>query len=397
MANYNYVTNSGVIVPDTSETKLQVLSEFQTVFGNDVVFDDSTPQGVLVNLEVEARDAVIRNNAEVANQINPAIAGGIWLDAIWSFLGGSRRAATRSLLIGVVFSGVPNTLIPQGSLAEVSATGLRFRTIAPLIIGPSGTVNGDMESVELGPVQVAVNGLDSVASSVLGWETVSNPTAAIPGLDVQSDASARRARKNTLAIQGLSVSEAITSDLYAIEGVRSMSFRENISDTTQVIDGITMVPHSIWVCVDGGSTVEIGEALHRVKTVGAAWNGAVSSLVLDTYSGQEYNVLFDRPTEIQIFVRITVRQSTYDAQKVVPEIVEDYVNGELEGDSGLFVGRDVSPWEISGAVNQVAPEIYVRNVELSTDGVTYSSAVLPIAINQVARLPTSAIQVLVVT
>lgn len=397
MANYNYVTTSGVIVPDTADTKLEVLAEYQSVFGADVAFDDSTPQGVLVNLEVEARDGVVRNNAEVANQINPAIAGGVWLDAIWSLLGGQRRAATRSMLFGVSFSGVPNTLIPQGSLAEVSSSGIRFRTILPLIIGPSGSVIGDMEAVETGPIQVAINGLDSVASSVLGWETVSNPSPAIPGLDVQSDASARRARKNTLAIQGMSVSEAVTSDLYAIEGVRSLSFRENISNTTQVIDGITLVPHSIWVCVDGGSTVEIGEALHRVKTVGAAWNGSVSSLVVDTYSGQTYNVLFDRPVEIQIFLRITVRQSTYDAQKVVPEIIEDYVNGELEGDSGLFVGRDVSPWEISGAVNQVAPDMYVRSVELSTDGVNYSSAVLPIAINQVARLPSSAIQVLVVT
>lgn len=397
MANYNYVTTSGVIVPDTADTKLEVLAEYQSVFGTDVAFDDSTPQGVLVNLEVEARDGVVRNNAEVANQINPAIAGGVWLDAIWALLGGQRRAATRSMLFGVSFSGVPNTLIPQGSLAEVSSSGIRFRTILPLIIGPSGSVIGDMEAVETGPIQVAINGLDSVASSVLGWETVSNPSPAIPGLDVQSDASARRARKNTLAIQGMSVSEAVTSDLYAIEGVRSLSFRENISNTTQVIDGITLLPHSIWVCVDGGSTVEIGEALHRVKTVGAAWNGSVSSLVVDTYSGQTYNVLFDRPVEIPIFLRITVRQSTYDAQKVVPEIIEDYVNGELEGDSGLFVGRDVSPWEISGAVNQVAPDMYVRSVELSTDGVNYSSAVLPIAINQVARLPSSAIQVLVVT
>lgn len=397
MANYTYVTTSGVIVPDTADTKLEVLAEYQAAFGTDVAFDDSTPQGVLVNLEVEARDGVVRNNAEVANQINPAIAGGVWLDAIWSLLGGQRRSATRSMLFGVSFSGVPNTLIPQGSLAEVSSSGIRFRTILPLIIGPSGSVIGDMEAVETGPIQVAINGLDSVASSVLGWETVSNPSPAIPGLDVQSDASARRARKNTLAIQGMSVSEAVTSDLYAIEGVRSLSFRENISNTTQVIDGITLVPHSIWVCVDGGSTVEIGEALHRVKTVGAAWNGSVSSLVVDTYSGQTYNVLFDRPIEVPIFVRITVRQSAYDAQKLVPEIIEDYVNGELEGDSGLFVGRDVSPWEISGAVNQVAPDMYVRSVELSTDGVNYSSAVLPIAINQVARLPSSAIQVLVVT
>jgi len=396
MASYQYLTDRGVIIPDTAQTKQEVIADFQAAFGADMPVDDATPQGVLINLDVETRDNVARNNAEVANQINPDIAGGIFLDGIWAFLGGERRKATRSQIIGAVFSGTPNVLIPAGSIAEVALTGDTFRTTQPMIIGPLGSVTGDMEAVDFGPIQVPVGGLDSVASSVLGWETVTNPNAAIPGMDEESDASARRRRRQTLAIQGLSISEAITSQLYSLEGVKSLAFRENIASTTQVIDGITMVAHSVWVCVDGGDSTEIANALHRTKTMGAAWNGAVVVNIVDQYSGQDYAIRFDRPAEIQIFARITVRPSSFDAQTLIPNIIEEYVNGDLEGDSGLTVGRDVSPWKLSGAINQVQPMLYVSKVELSTDGITYSTNNLPIALDEVARLPIGSVQVLVV-
>lgn len=395
MADYQYINTTGVIVPDTSETKQQVVSEFQAVFGLDIPIDDSTPQGVLINLEVEARDGMIRNNAELANQINPDLAGGVFLDGIWAFLGGERRKATRSQIIGAIFSGQPGILIPQGSIAQTTS-GDSFRTIAPLIIGPGGSITGDLESLDLGPIQVPIGGLELVASSVLGWETVTNPTAAIPGTPEESDASARRRRRETLALQGVSIPEAIISEVMSLDGVRSMAFRENVSNTTQVIDGVTLVEHSVWVCVDGGSSEDIANALHRTKTVGAGWNGAVSVEIVDEFSGQTYAILFDRPVEVQVFARITVKQSAFNAQTLIPQIIEDYVNGDLEGDSGLTVGKEVSPWELSGAINQVQPSIYVVKVELSTDGITYSTNNIPITLKQVARLPIGSVQVVVV-
>lgn len=395
MADYKYINTTGVIVPDTSETKRQVVSEFQSVFGLDIPTDDSTPQGGLINLEVESRDGMIRNNAELANQINPDLSGGVFLDGIWAFLGGARRKATRSQIIGAVFSGQPGILIPQGSIAQTT-DGASFRTIAPLIIESGGSVTGDLEALELGPIQVPIGGLELVASSVLGWETVTNPSAAIPGAPEESDASARRRRRETLALQGVSIPEAIISAVMALDGVRSLAFRENTTSATQVIDGVTMVEHSVWVCVDGGASIDIANALHRAKTVGAAWNGDVSVEIIDEFSGQTYDILFDRPIAVQVFARITVKQSASNAQVLIPEIIEDYVNGDLEGDAGLTVGKEVSPWELSGAINQVQPSIYVTKVELSTDGITYSTNNIPITLKQVARLPIGSVQVVVV-
>lgn len=396
MADYQYITSQGVIVPDTAAIRADVEAEWRAAFGEDLVTTPETPQGVIITLQTEERDAIARNNAALANQINPDIAGGVFLDALLSFTGGVRRAATRSTLAGVVFSGVPGTNIPAGSQAIVSGTGEVFITNNPLVIGTGGTVTGSMTAVNAGAIQVPIAGLDTVASAVLGWETVTNPASAVPGAPEQSDVAARALRRQTLALQTVSTTEAIVSRVMAIPEVRSMSFRENTAATTQTIDGISMVAHSIYACVQGGSDADVARALYDTKAVGAAYNGTTTVNVTDPFSGQITPVKFDRPTEIPILVRVTVRNTPLDVQTLVRDAIMDYVNGDLEGGMGLTVGTNVYPFEFSGACNQIEPSIVVTNVELSTDGTTWSSAPLTVALDEVATLQRSSITVNVI-
>lgn len=79
MADYRYINNKGVILPDTATIRDEVESEFRAVFGQSINLAPETPQGALATMEVENRDAMVRNNAELANQINPDIAGGVFL------------------------------------------------------------------------------------------------------------------------------------------------------------------------------------------------------------------------------------------------------------------------------------------------------------------------------
>lgn len=396
MADYNFVSNRGVIVPDTATLRAQVESEWREAFGQDLDTSPDTPQGVLITAEVEARDAVARNNAEVANQINPDISGGTWLDGIWRLTGGFRRGATASFLSSVEFAGQPGTLIPAGSEAVVQATNERFRTLVDITLDVSGAATGDMESVNLGRIACPVGALDTIATTVLGWETVTNPVAAILGTDEESDFASRQRRRNTLALQGISTSEAVTSRLYAIDGVRSLVYRENITDTTQVIDGITLVPHSLYACVSGGDDADIAQALLDTKTVGANWNGSVLVNVIDQFSGQSYPVRFERPTPVLIYVRVTVRETPLDADSLVRNAIINYANGQNDGEAGFAVGEDVSPFELAGAINQTEPRLFVVKVELSTDGVTYSTNDVAIDITQVGAVTSGTISVVIV-
>ncbi|CUJ51293.1 baseplate J/gp47 family protein [Achromobacter xylosoxidans] len=395
MADYSFIVNRGVIVPDTATTRAQVEAEFRAVFGDDMPTDPATPQGLLITRITEERDAIARNNAELANQINPALSGGVFLDSLMALTGGRRRSSVRSLIVGAVLGGVPGTNVPAGSIAETEQ-GEQFELVNTVVLDAAGSAAGNLRALQDGEIIVPAGGLNTVASSVLGWETITNPAAAIPGQREENDVLLRRRRAQTLALQTTSINEAIVSRLYDIEAVRSCYYLENYEDVDQVVDGIPMRKHSIWACVEGGTDMEVAKAIFETKTVGGGYNGAVVVQVPDPVNGRLYEVKFDRPEEVTLLIRVTVRSSTLDVQQLIPDLVMNYVNGEIDGDVSFVVGSDVSTFEIASAINQQEPSIFVKKVELSVVGSgTWSADTMVIAPNQIARTQRSSIQVVI--
>jgi len=395
--NYQYIENSGLIVPDTADVLTDVQNEYKDAFGQDLVVTPDTPQGVLITAETLSRDAVIRNNAALANQINPNIAGGVFLDAILALTGSARDPAERST-VSATLGGVAGTVIPAGVIPATDPAGDEFELITTVIIEPTGIVVGEFQSVEFGPVPAGVADLTLIVDGVLGWETVTNADAAVLGTTEQSDQAARLYRKNTLALQGQSQPEAITSGLYATEGVKSLSFRENVTGATAIIDGVSLVEHSIYVCVDGGADQDVAATILRKKSAGANYNGSVTVAVLEPSSGQTYDVTFDRPTPIPVQTRITIKASSsiLDPTQAVKDAVLAFANGELEEEPGFTVGNDVSPFELAGAVNRVYPTIYVQKAEVSLASPTaWTTDPIVIEIDEIATILSGAITVVI--
>ena len=373
---YNFVNATGVILADTSTLKTEVEAEYQDVFGADLDLAPETPEGILITAETTSRAGIATNNAQLANQINPNRAGGVFLDAIWALTGGARAGATSSTFpTPPNVTGVAGTPIPEGSLAATAA-GDQFITLGDVTLStPDGLGSVAFASVEKGPIPCAIGELSSIISGVLGWETVTNTVAAELGTDTQTDISARRERNDTLGAQGSGISVAIFSNVRAVTGVRSLTFRENITASGTVIDGVTLVANSIWVCVDGNdeaSELDIATALLGAKSPGAAWNNGtsgdtVSQNVTDPLSGQVYTVLYDKPDLIPVEYQVTVSSSNVsNAEAIVKSAILAYAAGELDGEPGLVVGADVSPFEAAGAINVVEPRIQVKLVEVTT-------------------------------
>lgn len=398
MADYEYLDKTGVIVPDTAEVQADVEGEFKAAFGQDLVVTANTPQGVMITAEVAARSNVLRNNAAVANQINPNLSGGVFLDAIWALTGGKRLAATYSVCPGVHLIGTPGTFIDAGAQASLS-DGTLFASVSAVTLDGGGNAYVDFQAVEPGPIAVPVGALSQVVTGILGWDQVTNPTAATLGRLVESDFASRQRRKNTLSLQNVALPQSITSALYDIPNVKSLQFRENYTNAPATIDGIALVANSVWACVDGGTDAEIFVALLSHKSLGANWNGAVSASVTDLASGQSYLVKFDRPTEVPVQARVTVRnaRSLVNVAQAVRDAIVNYANGKQEGEPGFVVGGAVGPFELGGAVNREAPGVYVQKVEISLASVTsWTTDSINVALNEKATIAPGSIEVIVV-
>lgn len=397
MADYEYINETGLIVPDTENLKAEVQQEYLTGISPDLNLADETPQGVMIAAEALARAEVVANNAAIANQINPNIAGGPFLAAICALTGLDVPTGTYSFLAAVALTGQPFTVIPAGSSAFVGPGGAEFQLLSTVILSAAGAGVGDFQAIEIGPVACAALALNTVGD-VLGWETVSNPTTATVGRLDPTDAEIRTLRNTTLALQGIGLPEAIISAVRMVAGVRSLQFRENTANTGATIDTIVMVAKSIWVCVLGGTDADVAAAILNSKSLGAAMNGAVTVNVVEPTSGQSYPVKFDRPTNVPIWVRYTLKSETItgDALTQAKAATAAYIAGEISGMDGLTVGTSVSPFEFAAAIVAQIPGVFVTKVEVSIDNVTYLTTEIALLINQAGSVPDNNISVVLV-
>ena len=392
MAKYDYIKETGVIVADTSTIKDEVEAEYKSDFGDDFVIDDTSPQGVMANAEVIQRRGLMEQCAEIANQINPDFSTGTHLDSIWSLtaaITGVRRTKEKTTIAGVSLTGVSGEVVDAGTV--LLAGDVEFATASDVTL-TSGTVTVDVASVEYGDFIVAIGELNSIKQGApFGLETVNNTSASVAGRLDEKDPASRLRRKDTLALQGVGTTPAIKSALNNVAGVKSISYLENKTKADATIDGIFLLANSIYVCVDGGIDLDIAEALHKSKGGGSAYNGSETVVYR-----QDHTVTFDRPTELQRWIRVTIKPTTVtNPSAVIKAAAVDYASGNIAGENGFVVGSDVSPFEIAAAINSVSSGLFISLVEVSADGTTYQSSVMSTDLDEVARTSSSQVSVVI--
>lgn len=392
---FQYITATGTIIPDTVDIRLGVITDFQAVFGNALNTSPETPQGVFINLFTAERDALARNNADVANQINPNLAGGIWLDAICALTGLKRKAAQATLVTAVLL-GQNGVTVPAGSRVKTYA-GDVFASVKAVTIS-DGVAVVQFKAQQTGAVPCDANQLETIIDQTLGWTNVSNPESGAVGFAMQSDPSLRALRRRTLALQGKSTPEAIQSAIWAMPDVRSMLFRENIDSDPQEIDGVLIDGHSVYVVVDGGTDDEIAAMLLQKKSEGANWTGELTVPTTEPTSGQVYPVKFTRAHSVDIQIRVTIAKNyPGNGERDVIASILNWAAGNQPENEGFITGANVSPFEIAGALNIDYPVMFVRKVEVCKAGTgQFATDEIEINIWEVARTSSGLIQVLLV-
>lgn len=406
--SYNYIELTGVITPDYAIIRQEVVNLWISLFGADLNTDPETPQGVLIDMMATERYSVAINNATLANQINPDISGGIFLDSTSALTGLYRVGAVYSTAI-VTLSGQGGTNIPTDVIIS-NTNGDLFQLVSTVTIpnAPPFSVDGLFKALEPGPIAAPPGTLNQIKNGVIGLETVTNPNAAVIGQNAESDQVYRLLRRLTLFRQAQSVSGAVFSALNALivndtRVVKSSSYRDNVKSTTEVIDGVTMNPHSIYVCVDTDPAYynDVATAIYNKKSAGSDYTNNASSFphsisVTDPFSMQVSNVLFDTPDIIDVLIKVTVSQGTYtgNLSDAIKKAIIKYADGGIEGLIGFVIGNPVSCFEISGAILREVVGIYLHNVQTSlVTPISYSNAEIPISIFEKAFTQESAITV----
>lgn len=392
---YDYLTGSGVIVPDTERVLTDVQNEWKDVFGQDLSVAPETPQGRIIEMIARQRVFTLQTVAATSNMLNIDKAYGFVLDDIGSIFQIQRKSATYTT-VQITMSGVADTVIPVGTELR-SDNGDLFINDYEYIIGSNGSVTGAFRAEEAGVISAEVGTITTIVTSVSGLETVINNAPATIGDEQESDQEFRNRIKESLNINSMSVLSAIKSAVANIEGVAQVKAYENIFASDSILNTIFKIPgHSVGIIVDYNETdpetepvaYEIAKAIYNKKTLGAGYIEAETSAAdayiksvqyLDDYDNTAHTVVFAKPIDHSVACTITVRRQNYsgdDLEGDIKNAIAEFLAGNNPEVDRVEIGGTLSPFEIASAVSSVVPDIFITSVLIGNAGSSQSTNVI---------------------
>ena len=331
---YTFNSENGTIDPkDYGEVADVIDAEMKSVFGMSEDINPSTPLGRMVEWLAVFFTDVLHLNVQNANQLLLSAAAGQQLDAMAQWFQLYRRKGTRTT-VTVKVSGTAGTIINAGARARTN-DGAYFAATSALSIPSEGFGYMTFQAVQYGATPCPVGALNVIDTPILGWTSIVNEEAGSVGSPLLETDESLRDRIRSERTSAIGFLGSIKNALERISTVKSANVLENNTGSALALAGISLSPHSIFVCVDGENTpvedLEIAQAIFDNKPCGTGYSSVTGSgasklnnnkediIVTDPF-GNNYTVTFFRPTTIAITTVLTVVKRNYAGTNVVDDV-----------------------------------------------------------------------------
>lgn len=323
----------GFSVDDVATVRAAVAAEWKAAFREtdaaELNTDPETPAGQIVDSETAA---VAQKDSELlllANQFNPLKAEGLMQDALAKLYFITRQPAS----FGAAecdCRGRPGTVIPAGAQIRSETDNTLWSCAAAVTVGKGAHVTARFVCSESGPIAAPAHSLTHIVSQIPGWEAVDNPVAAAVGRNEETQAEFEDRRYKSVALNSRSYIASVYGRVAQVANVTAVCARQNRTDVPVTVDGVTLLPHSVYVSAVGGDDTAIATALYNSVSAGCQYNGNTLVYVTDPVTGAVDAVRFDRPEETDIFVEVRVQKNAtlpVNAEALIKDAVFDNFYG----------------------------------------------------------------------
>lgn len=383
-----YIDNTGMHIPTYSEIRDDLIQQMKSIFGEDIYIDEDSKDYQQISIFAKKIFDTNALGLLVYNNRTPNTAIGIGLDNLCALVGITRKPATYST-VQLTITGNAGTTITNGKATDGTYT---WNLPASVTIPDNGTIVVEATCDVSGSITAAANTINTIATPTFGWLSVTNTYVASAGVDVETDAELRGRYANATYQPSKTVFDGLLENIEALEGVTRSKIYEN--DTNEV-DSNGLPAHSITAVVEGGEDKDIATAIYFKKTPGCYTNGT-TSVDLMTLSGNEATIRFYRPTDVNVRVKISIKQLPGYNSTYADEIKEAVYNYLANLDIAETVYRSII-WSV--AVQTMAsinsPTFSVLGVQLASGEQQFSDQDIPMTFNQVASVDKQNIQVVV--
>jgi len=211
--------------------------------------------------------------------------------------------------------------------------------------------------------------------------SVTNPLAAVVGIDEETDQELRIRRNRSLETPQSSSTGRMFTALANLPNVTDVAVYENDTDATDA-DGIPA--HSLWVVVEGGAVADIVETMVKNKTGGKGMVGAVNGTFNESVLRPDgstfvivHTMTFDRPVDVPVRVRLDATfvddSLPIDDESIRQEIATKKFN----------IGINLKTNTLYGLAFNSGENFFPTNLEISRDaGTTWTGGIILAALNE---------------
>lgn len=327
-----------------------------------------TPAGQLVDgitaLIVQKDNEVLK----LGNMFNPLTAVGIFQDALAKiyFL---NRLVDQPTLVSCTCTGLPGTVIPQGSIVE-DEEGNRFISTDAATIGNGKTTEIVFACTTPGPIQVNSSTLNKIITVIPGWDSVNNTSAGVVGRFRESQSEFEERRFNSVAKNSHGLSESVGANIANLPTVIATKIVQNRNSDEQTILGVTVPAHSIYLSVFGGKKEEIGQVLYNKLDAGCGTAGNTSVEVIDPINGSIHKFFYTVPSTQTVYIKITtIPDALYDEDKIKNAVINNFNGGDIY--PKIIMGEQLFSSRFYQTIINAGLTDLVK-VEVSLDGVDYN-------------------------
>lgn len=360
------------------------------LFGDDIDTNDNTPLGKYIRLNVKDLADVYELLEMIYYARFPHTATGASLDRLCPFAGIARNQATYAQHL-IRFYGTAGEYVPAAFEVSTADGTLLYHLYTPLLIGEDGTAEGIVECDTAGEAgNVSIGKIDTIVNPSAHVERIEHLGIDLYGEEIESDTALRDRFDNAISGTGSATAAAISGAIARVALVDGVAVVENNTDET--VDGIP--PHSFecFVLSPESQDTQVAEAIFSKKPLGIKAVGDVSVQIIDD-SGVTHTISFSRTKKTNIHIKLTINTDNYFESDGVEQI-KSYIAQHI---NTLKNGADVYLSSIYGYIYKAAGVVNVSSLTMGTDGSTYGTSDIAINEDEVARIDTADIEVVVST
>jgi uncharacterized phage protein gp47/JayE len=237
---------------------------------------------------------------------------------------------------------------------------------------------GDVRAENVGAIEQPVNTITTIATPVLGWDSVTNPVSAVEGRLRETDEELRERFRVSKFERASNILEALYSALINLDEVEQVVIYDNDNDVT---DSNGIPAHSFMPIILGGISTNIAQAIWENKPLGIRSYGNTIVTIYDS-QGFPHDIGFERPNPVQIYISLDLTTNSefpQDGEQVIKDAVAAYMK------ANFGIGEDVIYSRLYTPINSV-PGHYINSLTIGTSPSPVGTSNTPIAFNELFSL-----------